>query len=408
MSMKTIAKHSVVRANNHLGGANSTKYARKKTCYSIIEYCASIGQPLATIKDISFFQVKGFVDFKQNPPPGGKKKGATVATLHNIVSSIRTAIKALKGDPDALGITAKKLGLPSKRRFGTKEPIPDEVFFKAIATAEEMGQLGYAILLKVERYFGHRGQEALMSIREVRAYIEELPDCIRLANIDVSAPEGFVLPEMRITDGTKSGKPRVTASIAKYAKESLETLLEAVTYLETHKYLVVARKDGLKPARSLMHRIAKKVGLTGKYAPHSLRYRYASDKVTELRDAGWSALDAFILVTRFLGHGKTRANVMIKQVYGQKVAATFPKKAEKKGRAAEIKALKALIEAAFPDSEVLKKLSVGANEDQPASALALTPSASPVPDAQTNPPLKQNLAQSSIKARRLSKRSERK
>lgn len=366
MSLKTIAKRSVVRANNFLSGAKSSKYARKKTCVSLIQYCASMKQPLATIKDVSFVQVQGFIAFKQNPPATSARKELTVASLHNVVSHIRSAMKALNGDPDAFGITAKNLGLPPKLRLGTKEPIPNVVFFKAIAIAEAAGLKGYAILLKIERYFGHRGQEALMSTRQIQDYIAELSDCIRISSTDISAPGGFLLPEMQITDGTKGGKPRVTAPIVKYAKESLETLLEAATYLETHKFLIEAKKDGLKSARSLMHRNAIKCGLTGKYAPHSLRYRYASDKVVELRDAGWSAQDTFVLVTRYLGHGPTRANVLIRKVYCKEVAPTFPKKA-KPDRSADVAALKALIEAAFPESIVLKKPPVDGNGDQTTS-----------------------------------------
>ena len=257
---------------------------------------------------------------------------------------------------DDWNAVAKDLGLPPRPRHGTKLPITDEVFFQAIAIAEAMGELGYSSLLKIERYFGHRGQESLMSADEVQKYAADLADLIRIGQLDLAAVGGCVLPELRVIDGTKSGKPRVTAAIAEYARESLEAIILALRYLETHPFLVEGRQPGLKSARSKMQALARKCGLTGKYAPHSLRYRYAVDKLEELRDAGWSAEDAFKLVTHFLGHGPSRTNAIIRQVYGQTVASTFPTKRKKRDFAGELQVIEGLLKVAFPESLLISNL----------------------------------------------------
>jgi Integrase len=343
MSLNRYARRQVYAAVNAISGATCSKVTRKKTCFNFLEFVQFLAVPLLTIRDASFDQVCAYIEFKKSPLPSAKHKALSTASLHNVISMIRTTMKALGADPDYLGITTKNLGVPPKSRKGTKVPITDEVFFHAISTAQASGEFGYAIMLKLERYFGHRGQEALMSPAQTREYLADLSDLVRLGEIDLGAPGGCVLPEMRVIDGTKSGRPRVTASIAKYAKESLEVLLEACSYLQTHEFFLVGPGGTLKSARSKMHRLARKCGLIGKYAPHSLRYRYACDKVEELRDAGWDADDTFKLATHYLGHGPSRAAALIKQVYCQTVAHTVPSKKKKRDLDNEAQELRELI-----------------------------------------------------------------
>ena len=85
------------------------------------------------------------------------RKPLSTASLHNLLGSLRRARSALKGDLDGLGITAENLGLPSKSGLGTKLPATDEVFVRAVEIAKALGVVGFAIVLKIQRYFGHRG-----------------------------------------------------------------------------------------------------------------------------------------------------------------------------------------------------------------------------------------------------------
>lgn len=66
------------------------------------------------------------------------------------------------------------------------------------------------------------------------------------------------------------------------------------------------------------HRLAREVGLVGKYAPHSLRYAYCVDKIIELRDAGCNRKEATSLAANFLGHGDGRGRY-VSMVYGKTV-----------------------------------------------------------------------------------------
>lgn len=356
MSKKSQAIRSVHAANNHLSGAYSTQVQRKRACLLLIEWCAKNGTPLMSLKEVTFEQVKSYLDHRQLPVEGQSRKALSVASLHNLLASIRSAMKALKGDPDKLGITAQNLGLPSRSRLGTKLPVTDAVFFKAIAIAEALGEMGYSIMLKLERYLGYRGQEALMSAAEIQKYAFELHDLIRIGNIDLSSPDGCVLPQLAVVDGSKAANPRVTASIAKYAKETLQTLAQAMRYLQTHAFLVEGKAKGLKSARQKMHALARKCGLVGQFAPHSLRYRYATDKLEELRDAGVNVEDAFKLCTKFLGHGPTRTWQVIKMVYGRTIVSTFPKARRRHDFKMATLVLEDLIAKTFPVSAPAPKM----------------------------------------------------
>ena len=340
MSRKSQAVRSVHSANNHAGGAVTTKVQRKRVCRALIDFCSRIQMPFDTIKSVTFEQVKSYlvsrglpcstmgpqIDLAHSSISLVQKKHLSVASLHNHLAAIRSAITALGASPDSAGITAENLGLPPKSRRGTKLPVPDEVFTRAIHTAEQLGERGYAIMLKVERYFGHRGQEALMSSEALRKFVFELTEQVatspELGQARVS--DLPYLPLLKIIDGTKGHRPRETAFIGKYLKESFESLREAMSYLQVHPFLIEGKSEGLKSARQKMHFLARKCGLVGQYAPHSLRYRFAIDKLEELRDSGVSYQDALKLCSKYLGHGDSRARY-VRMVYGQSFVCTEPR-----------------------------------------------------------------------------------
>lgn len=302
MSRRSIANHSVAIANNHLGGARATKTQRKITCKNFIAWCFANGFPLNSISEATLLVVQTY--FKSL-----KETDISIATMHNRLASIRRAMKALGSDPDVAGITAKTVGLESRDRRGTKEPIPDDLLEIAIAKALELKEPGFAITCRLQRLLGHRGLEALMSISDLEKYAIEAS---QLVNSDLG-----------ITKGTKGGRPRITDVIHARANETLLTIQQALVHMRTHGFLIDGGKSGLKSARSKYHRLAADVGLVGKYSPHSLRYAFAVEKITELRDQGYNRKETLSLVAKFLGHGASR-NRYVSQVYGRTVVHTVP------------------------------------------------------------------------------------
>ncbi len=302
MSRKTQAINSIHIAIRKIGGARISKVQSKRICFAYIHFCFQHNYPINTMIDSTFESVQLYINHL-------KAQGKSIATQHNQLSAIRRVIQALGKDPELIGISTNKLGLESRSRSGTKEPIPVLVLNTAINKAEVMGEHGFAIAIKLQRLLGYRGLESLMSISELEKHA-----------LDASA---IVIGNVAVTSGTKGGRPRYTQAIQARAAETYDVIKEALVYMKQHRYLVAGGKDGLKTARSKYHTLAAKVGLIGKYSPHSLRYAYAVEKITELRDQGYNRQEALALVAGFLGHGSSRARY-ITMVYGKTVVHTVP------------------------------------------------------------------------------------
>lgn len=320
MSRKSIAINSVHIANRKLGGARVTKMQSKRICFAYIHFCFQHHYPINTMLDSTLESVQLYINHLQ-------AQGISVATQHNHLSSIRRAISALGKNPNDLGITAKAIGLESRNRSGTKEPITDDHLQTAINKAIQMGEHGFAIALKLQRLLGYRGLESLMSIAELEKFALEA-SVITQTNI-------------AITSGTKGGRPRFSQLIHARAAETMRVIQEALIYMRDHGFLVAGNKAGLKTARSKYHVLAAQVGLTGKHSPHSLRYAYAVEKITELRDQGYNRKEALSLVANFLGHGASRSRY-ISSVYCRSVVHTVPIEKRKSRLDRAIKNLKNL------------------------------------------------------------------
>jgi len=192
-----------------------------------------------------------------------------------------------------------------------------------------LGHLGFAIALRLERFLGLRGQEALMSV-----------DVLKILHGGTGASQPGPDAEFKIVAGTKGGRPRVIRAVQRFAREAMVAIAEAVAFAAANgNFLIHGPKADLKSARAYYHRLAREVGLVGVYSPHSLRYAYSVDKIVEMRDAGFSRQEALQATAALLGHGPSRARY-VTQVYGRTVVHTFPK-TKKNSRAIALAALAA-------------------------------------------------------------------
>jgi Integrase len=313
MSRRTEANHSVVVATSKIGGARDTKAQRKCICENFIEWCFKHGYLFNSMKEVTLEMLQDYFKALQ-------QDNISIATQHNRLSAILKTIKMLQPKTVismnaaitnlAKTINAKAVGLAPRNRSGTKLPIPNELFQTVLARAESLAEPepGFVIALKLQRLLGHRGLESLMSVADLEKYALE---AVEVLNVPINR-------------GTKGGRKRVTTIIQSKGLETLIVIREALSFMRSNGgYLIVCGKDGIKSAKSKYHRLAKDVGLIGKYAPHSLRYAYCVDKVIELRDAGCNRNEAMILAANFLGHGDGRGRY-VSMVYGKTVVHTVP------------------------------------------------------------------------------------
>lgn len=303
MSRKSQAKHSIFVANSKTGGARITKTQSKLIGDKFVDWCFKNNYLFNSITNATQEMLSAYMQYLQ-------AQGISVATQHNRLSSIRRAMKSLNCDPNAKGITAKKLGLSPRSRIGTKMPIPNNIFEEVIKKASELDEPGFVIALRLQRLLGLRGLESLMVVATLEGFA-----------LDANHVVNGVVP---IKDGTKGGRARMTNIIRSKASETLQTILDALLFMRVHNgFLVEGGKLGLKSAVSKYHRLAKQVGLVGQHAPHSLRYAYCIDKLTELRDAGYNRKEATSFVANYLGHGDSRGRY-VSMVYGKTVVHTLP------------------------------------------------------------------------------------
>jgi Integrase len=303
MSRKTESIHSVVVATSKIGGARKTKEQRELICKNFIGWCFEHGYLFNSMKDVTLEMLQDYFKVIRD-------EGVSVATQHNRLSAILKVIKMLRREPVMEGMSAKTVGLKPRNRAGTKLPIPDDFFQTVLerATSLEEPEPGFVIALKLQRLLGHRGLESLMCVADLEKYALE---AVEILNVPINR-------------GTKGGRKRVTTIIQSKALKTLQIIREALGFMRSNGgFLIICGKNGIESAMSKYHRLAKEVGLVGKFAPHSLRYAYVVDKIIELRDAGCNRKEATSLAANFLGHGESRGRY-ISQVYGKTVVHTLP------------------------------------------------------------------------------------
>jgi Integrase len=313
MSIKSAAYHSISVANNQLGGAYTSKSARTRHGRSFLNFCHYNGQSLTDIKHTTFELLRDWVTSL-------KAANLTSGTINNHVASIRALCEQRGVNLESRGLTnTTGLGVEVRNRQGTKLPVTDEIFEAAGALAISAGEIGFVHALKLERYLGLRGTEAMMSTTALKTYAKQ-------AHLIVHSH----LSPFHVVDGTKGGRPRDVAVIEQYAQQTFEAINEALAFaLKNNGFLVVGNTgSGLKSARAKYHRLAIKFGLTGVYSPHSLRYRYCVDKLLELNAAGVPRNEALAFASECLGHGASRTR-FVSSVYGRSVTHLLPKTTRK-------------------------------------------------------------------------------
>jgi len=116
---------------------------------------------------------------------------------------------------------------------------------------------------------------------------------------------------LRVVFGTKGGRPRDTTVVRR--DELVCSLNAAVAYASENADKLVD-KAGLRSAIDRYRNVSKDAGLTGKEAPHSLRYAYSREASEWHMKNGLSKKEAEAMVSMDLGHGANR-HTYIKNIY---------------------------------------------------------------------------------------------
>lgn len=273
-------------------GSFKTIADRSRIAERFSERLAKLNIQIRDVKHIKTVHIQKYIQSRQAEKMSNR-------TLQNEMAAVRT-IMSVAGryklaNPQHELLSNKALGISDASRNGTKKAISDDTLRKVINYAMKKDE-GVALAVQLARYIGLRTEETIQSAKSLKTWRQSL----------LSGNE-----RVRVVFGTKGGRPRETTVFDR--EKVLMLLNRAITYCDDN-YGKLINKPALHTAIERYRNILRDAGMTGKNAPHSLRYAYAKDAVNFHVNNGMSRNEAEALVSMDLGHGDGRGRY-IKQVY---------------------------------------------------------------------------------------------
>ncbi|OSN06566.1 DNA-binding protein [Lonsdalea iberica] len=227
------------------------------------------------------------------------EQGITKRSLQNEMATLRCLLKQAGRDRLATSerLSNKSLGLSGASRNGTRQAITAEHYRQVLETVRAK-DAGMAVVLELSRLMGLRSQEAVQCAQSLRTWKQALE-------------RGEI--RLTVVFGTKGGRPRETVVLEAGAVR--KALGNAMALAEQRNGKLIDKPD-LKSAMKYWHGQASRIGLTGAYSPHSLRYAWAQDAIRHYLAQGFSKKEALALTAMDLGHGDGRGRY-VAQVYGR-------------------------------------------------------------------------------------------
>ncbi|WP_336240684.1 integrase domain-containing protein [Citrobacter werkmanii] len=230
---------------------------------------------------------------------GRKEQGISVRTVENERSAIRGVLnKAGRyklADPNNPLLSNKALGLEISNRSGTKLPLSPEDFQKAFKEVEKNNR-GVAAAMLLSYTLGLRTKEAVESCKSVMTWKRAIESGER---------------SIRVVFGTKGGRARNTLIVDRGAFRKAINYAEKV--MKENNGKLIDRPDIRKAIDTYRYHV-RKAGLTGKKAPHSMRYHFSQEAKKHYQNKGFSEKEVYAQVSMDLGHGDGRGRY-VKQVY---------------------------------------------------------------------------------------------
>ncbi|MRS92282.1 DNA-binding protein [Enterobacteriaceae bacterium RIT714] len=224
----------------------------------------------------------------------------TKRSLQNEMSAVRCILKQAGRDKLAQSerLSNRALGLSGASRNGTKRAITPEHYRHVLETARAKDP-GLTAALELSRLMGLRSQEAVQSAQSLNTWKQALE-------------RGG--SRLTVVFGTKGGRPRETIILDAGA---VRKAVDAALAVAEQRHGRLIDKPDLKSAMKYWHGQASRLGLTGAYFPHSLRYAWAQEAIRYYLAQGSSEKEALAMTAMDLGHGDGRGRY-VAQVYGRR------------------------------------------------------------------------------------------
>ena len=282
------------RLAQQAGGSHKTVHDRIKLAQRFCErLVVAQNVQIRRIEQLKARHIEGYIRERL-------AQGMTKRSLQNEMAAIRNLLKQAGRDRLAQSerLNNRSLGLSGASRNGTRQAITPEHYRHALETARAK-DAGLAAALELSRLMGLRSQEAVQSARSLKTWQQALDR-----------------GESRLTVvfGTKGGRPREMVILDTGAVR--KALDNANSVAESRHGRLIDKPD-LKSAMKYWHSQASRIGLTGVYSPHSLRYAWAQDAIRHYLAQRFNEKEALAMTAMDLGHGDGRGRY-VAQVYGRK------------------------------------------------------------------------------------------
>ncbi|WP_336768376.1 integrase domain-containing protein [Pantoea endophytica] len=288
---KQFSKQLVTLARQS-GGSFKTVADRSRIAARLAEQMLKLNIQIRDVNHIKTYHIEHYVRSRLADDISKRTLQNEMAALRAILN---TAGRSKLADPKHEKLSNDALNLSGASRAGSKTAITDERFHEALALVRSKDE-GVALAMEIARYLGLRTEEAVQSAKSLKTWQQAL----------TRGDE-----RLRVVFGTKGGRPRDTTVVRR--DELVRSLNAAVAYSLEHGGKLVD-KAGLRSAIDRYRNVAKDAGLTGKEAPHSLRYAYSREATEWHMKKGLSMKEAEAMVSMDLGHGDCRG-AYIRKIY---------------------------------------------------------------------------------------------
>ncbi|HEK0788381.1 TPA: integrase domain-containing protein [Proteus mirabilis] len=276
------------------GGSFKTVADRLKIASRIADRMGKLNIQIRDVKHIKTNHIELYIKSRQ-------EEGISKRTLQNEMAGIRN-ILAVAGrtklaSPQHEKLSNHALGLSNASRDGTKVAISEERYLSAIYHVEKQ-DVGVAMTMQLARCFGLRTEEAIQSAKSLKTWQRALIQGEK---------------SVRVVFGTKGGRPRDTTIIDR--DKMLYVVNQALNLASQSNGKLIDKPD-LKSTIDRYRNVVRNAGLTGKYAPHSLRYAWAVNAMDYHKNNGMNDDEAKAMVSMDLGHGDGRGRY-VERVYNK-------------------------------------------------------------------------------------------
>ncbi|EAZ9182767.1 DNA-binding protein [Salmonella enterica] len=274
------------------GGSHKTVHDRIAMAERFCERLMAQNIQIRYVRHLKARHIEAYIQIRLS-------QGIQKRTLQNEMATVRKILTQAGREKLAQSerISNKSLGLAGASRNGTRQAITPEYYQQVLDTARQK-DAGLAAALELARLMGLRSQEAVRCSHSLPVWRQALE-------------RGDT--RLTVVFGTKGGRPR-------------DTIIQdtgAVRQAVDNAIVIAAQRNGrlidaanLKQAMKYWCNSTQRMGLTGKYSPHSLRYAWAQDDIRRYLAQGFCEKEALAMVAMDLGHGDGRGR-WVKQVYAQ-------------------------------------------------------------------------------------------